>query len=66
MPHCRVADRRGDRVEVNTKECEVIVEELSRQLAHKIELISLRKGYTDHILNIEDIDWMARIVWASQ
>ena len=58
--------RRGDRVVVKTREGEVIVEELSRQSARRIELISLNKGYTDHILNIEDIDWMARIVWASQ
>jgi len=58
--------RRGDRVVVKTMEGEVIVEELTRQSARKIELISLRKGYTDHILNVEDIAWMARIVWASQ
>ena len=58
--------RRGDRVVVKTRGGEVIVEELTRQSARRIELISLNKGYTDHILKIEDIDWMARIIWTSQ
>ncbi len=58
--------RRGDRVVVKTKDGEVVIEDLTRQSARRIELISLNKGYTDHTLNIEDIDWMARIVWASQ
>ena len=58
--------RRGDRVVVKTREGEVIVEELSRQSARKIELASLNQAHPDRSLNVEDIDWMVRIVWASQ
>ena len=58
--------RRGDRVVVKTNDGEVIAEELSRQSALKIELISLNQDHPDRSLNIEEVDWMARIVWASQ
>jgi len=58
--------RRGDRVVVKTKGGEVIVEELSRQSARKIELTSLNRTHPDRSLDVEKIDWMARIVWASQ
>jgi phage repressor protein C with HTH and peptisase S24 domain len=58
--------RRGDRVVVKTKYGVVMAKQLSRQSAHKIELTSFNKDHPDHTLNIEVIDWMARIVWASQ
>ena len=58
--------RRGDRVVVRTKEGEVMAKELSRQSARKIELASLNKDHPDRSLGVEEIDWMARIVWASQ
>ena len=58
--------RRGDRVVVRTKEGEVMAKELFRQSARKVELASLNKDHPDRSLNIEEIDWMARIVWASQ
>ncbi len=58
--------RRGDRVVVRTKEGEVMAKELSRQSARKIELASLNKDHPDRNFDVEEIDWMARIVWASQ
>ena len=60
--------RRGDRVVVRTKEGEVMAKELSRQSARRIELASLNKDHPDRSLDVEQIDWMARIriVWASQ
>ncbi|MCH6587175.1 MAG: helix-turn-helix transcriptional regulator [Proteobacteria bacterium] len=58
--------RRGDRVVVRTKEGEVMAKELSRQSARRIELASLNKDHPDRSLDVEEIDWMARIVWASQ
>ncbi len=58
--------RRGDRVVVKTKDGEVMAKELSRQSARKIELTSLNKDHPDRSLEVEEIDWMARIVWASQ
>ena len=58
--------RRGDRVVVRTKEGEVMAKQLSRQSARKIELASLNQAHPDRNLDVEEIDWMARIVWASQ
>ncbi len=58
--------RRGDRVVVKTKDGEVMAKQLSRQSARKIEVPSLNKDHPDRSLDVEEIDWMARIVWASQ
>ncbi len=58
--------RRGDRVVVKTNDGEVMAKELSRQSARKVELASLNKDHPDRSLDVEEIDWIARIVWASQ
>lgn len=58
--------RRGDRVVVKTKDGEVMAKELSRQSARKIELSSLNRSHPDRSLDVDEIDWIARIVWASQ
>jgi len=58
--------RRGDRVVVKTKEGEVMAKELKRKTAKTIELRSLNAAHTDRTLGLEDIIWVARIVWASQ
>jgi len=61
-----VGIRRGDRVVVRTREGEVMAKELARQSARKVELVSLNEEHPDRTLNVEEIDWIARIVWASQ
>jgi phage repressor protein C with HTH and peptisase S24 domain len=58
--------RRGDRVIVRTKGGEVMVKQLGREGAQKIELISLNPDYPPVTLARRDMDWMYRIVWASQ
>ena len=58
--------RRGDRVVVKTKDGEVMAKLLLRQSARKIELQSLNRQHEDRSLNMEDVEWMARVVWASQ
>ncbi len=58
--------RRGDRVVLRSREGEVMAKELARQSARKVELVSLNREHPDRILDVEDIDWIARIVWASQ
>jgi len=58
--------RRGDRVVVKTVEGEVMVKQLVRQSARKVELTSINEAHDDRVLNVEDILWMARVVWASQ
>jgi phage repressor protein C with HTH and peptisase S24 domain len=60
------AIRRGDRVVVKTRDGEVMAKELSRQSARKIELSSLNRSHPDRSLDVDEIDWIARIVWASQ
>lgn len=58
--------RRGDRVVVKTRDGEVMAKNLVRQSARRIELISVNDAHDDRILGIEDVAWMARIIWASQ
>ena len=58
--------RRGDRVVVKTKKDEVIVKELKRQTAKSVELKSLNADHADRTLPMDDVVWIARIVWASQ
>jgi len=58
--------RRGDRVVVKTLAGEVMAKELRRKTAHRIELKSLNPDYPDRTLYLEDVDWIARVVWASQ
>ncbi len=60
------AVRRGDRVVVKTKAGEVMAKELKRQTVKTVELRSLNPDHPDRTLNVEDIDWMGRIIWASQ
>jgi phage repressor protein C with HTH and peptisase S24 domain len=58
--------RRGDRVAVRTRRGEVMVKQLGREGAQKIELLSLNPDYPPVTLARRDMDWMYRIVWASQ
>jgi phage repressor protein C with HTH and peptisase S24 domain len=58
--------RRGDRVVVKTKDGEVMVKELRRRTQKVIELQSLNPAHDDRTLSTADVEWIARIVWASQ
>jgi phage repressor protein C with HTH and peptisase S24 domain len=58
--------RRGDRVVVKTKAGEVMVKELKRRTAKTLELQSLNPNNVDRTLAAADVEWIARIVWASQ
>jgi phage repressor protein C with HTH and peptisase S24 domain len=58
--------RRGDRVVVKTRESEVMAKVLIRQTAKSIDLMSLNPEHADRHLESKDIDWIARIIWASQ
>ncbi|WP_163270593.1 S24 family peptidase [Chelativorans alearense] len=63
-PAARV--RHGDRVVVKTVEGEVMAKVLQRQTARQIELLSLNPDHPDRVLPRRDVEWVARIVWASQ
>ncbi len=58
--------RRGDRVVAKTTAGEVLAKELKRQTAKTIELKSLNPDHPDRILPVSEVNWIARIVWASQ
>ena len=58
--------RRGDRVVVKTAGGEVMVKELKRRTAKTLELASLNPVHADRTLAADDVEWIARIVWASQ
>jgi phage repressor protein C with HTH and peptisase S24 domain len=58
--------RRGDRVVVKTKGGEVTVKELKRRTAKALELQSLNPNQVDRTIAAGEVDWIARIVWASQ
>jgi len=58
--------RRGDRVVVKTRSGEIMVKELKRQTAKQIELKSLSADHPERTLALEDVVWLARVVWASQ
>jgi phage repressor protein C with HTH and peptisase S24 domain len=58
--------RRGDRVVVRTESGEVMAKELSRETATKLTLRSFNPEHPDREVNRSDIDWVARIIWASQ
>jgi len=58
--------RRGDRVVVKTQEGEVLAKELKRRTGKFIELKSLNPKHEDRVVPVENVVWMARIMWASQ
>ncbi len=58
--------RRGDRVVVKTREGEVMAKILQRQTPMTIELLSLNPEYPNRSFNTAEIEWIARIMWASQ
>jgi phage repressor protein C with HTH and peptisase S24 domain len=58
--------RRGDRVVVKTKSGEVMAKVLARQTVKQIELHSLNPAHKPRTIEMKDVDWMARIIWASQ
>jgi phage repressor protein C with HTH and peptisase S24 domain len=60
------APRKGDRVVVRTTGGEVMAKVLVRRSAKTVELASLNPAHANLVFPIERIDWMARIVWASQ
>ncbi len=58
--------RRGDRVVVKTTEGEVMAKALIRRTARHIDLKSLNPAHEDRTFDLSEVDWISRIVWASQ
>jgi phage repressor protein C with HTH and peptisase S24 domain len=60
------AVRRGDRVVVRTRDGEVMAKILARQTPRTIELQSMNPEHPNRTFDAVHIDWIARILWASQ
>jgi phage repressor protein C with HTH and peptisase S24 domain len=58
--------RKGDRVVVKTTDGEVLVKELRKKSQKTIELKSLNAEHKDRNLAMNEVMWVARVVWASQ
>jgi phage repressor protein C with HTH and peptisase S24 domain len=58
--------RKGDRVVVRTSGGEVTAKELKRRTAKTLELRSLNSDHPDRIISMEEVAWVARVMWARQ
>lgn len=58
--------RRGDRVVVRTRSGEVLAKELGRRSEQSIELLSVNPAHKPRVIAAPDVEWISRIVWASQ
>jgi len=63
-PEARVHS--GDRVVVKTRQGEVMAKLLTRQTSRGVELRSLNPDHPDRSFRADEIEWIARIIWASQ
>jgi phage repressor protein C with HTH and peptisase S24 domain len=58
--------RRGDRVVVKTRDGQVLAKILKRQTMHNVELGSFNPAHEVISLATDEIEWIARILWAAQ
>ena len=58
--------RKGDRVVVKTHDGQVMAKILQRQTAKTVELASFNPEHEMKMFEMKDIDWIARVIWASQ
>ena len=58
--------RKGDRVVVKTKDGEVLAKLLARKTTKQVELLSLNPEHPNRQFDMADVEWIARIIWASQ
>jgi len=58
--------RRGDRVVLKSRDGEVMAKVLARQSPKNIELLSLNPEHPNRSFDMADVEWIARIIWASQ
>ncbi|MCA0433752.1 MAG: helix-turn-helix transcriptional regulator [Proteobacteria bacterium] len=58
--------RKGDRVVVRTSDGQVMAKIMQRQTAKTLELASFNAEHPLKTLDMKNVDWLARIIWASQ
>ena len=62
----KAAMRKGDRVVVRTSDGKVMAKILHKQSARKLELASFTNAQDTMTFDMKNVDWVARIIWASQ
>jgi phage repressor protein C with HTH and peptisase S24 domain len=63
-PHAPV--RKGDRVVVKTTGGEVMAKVLEKQTTKAVELASLNPEHENRTIQTTQLEWVARVIWASQ
>jgi phage repressor protein C with HTH and peptisase S24 domain len=58
--------RRGDRVVVKTISGEVMAKVMAKRSAERVELQSLNPTHPTRTIPAREVEWIARIIWASQ
>jgi phage repressor protein C with HTH and peptisase S24 domain len=58
--------RKGDRVVVRTNDGQVMAKIMQRQTSRTLELGSFNPDHATKTMDMKDVDWIARIMWASQ
>lgn len=58
--------RRGDRVTIKQQSGEIMICQLVRESARRIELAPIGNGESPVDIQNTDVAWMSRIIWASQ
>ncbi len=58
--------RKGDRVVVKTGDGEVMAKILVKKTARTVELASLNPAHPNRSFGLGEVEWIARIIWASQ
>jgi phage repressor protein C with HTH and peptisase S24 domain len=58
--------RRGDRVVLKTQSGEVMVKQIARLTATRVELKSLNSEYEDRTFELNELAFIHRVIWTSQ
>jgi phage repressor protein C with HTH and peptisase S24 domain len=58
--------RKGDRVVVRTTDGQVMAKVMQRHTSKTLELASFNPDHPTKVFDMKDVDWIARIMWASQ
>ncbi|WP_176082670.1 helix-turn-helix transcriptional regulator [Martelella sp. HB161492] len=58
--------RKGDRIVLKTCEGEVMAKVLARRSSVQVEVMSLNPEHPNRTFDLSDVEWIARIIWASQ
>ncbi len=58
--------RKGDRVVLRLDDGQVMAKIMHRQTAKTVEVASINTAHENKVYELKNVDWVARIIWASQ